>query len=55
MILIDNTVLSNFALVNELGLLQAYCKDQGGLTNHVLVEFEQGYAREFSAMSNSIG
>lgn len=37
MMLIDNTVLSNFALVEELGLLQDYCKDQGCMTNHVFL------------------
>lgn len=42
MMLIDNTVLSNFALVDELGLLKDYCKNKGCMTNHVLAEFEQG-------------
>ena len=42
MILIDNTVLSNFALIDALELLKTYCADQGAITRHVLREFEQG-------------
>ncbi len=42
MILIDNTVLSNFALVDELPLLKDYCRDKGAITSYVFAEFEQG-------------
>lgn len=42
MILIDNTVLSNFALIGELALLKDYCKDRGATTGEVLAEFERG-------------
>ena len=42
MIVIDNTVLSNFALVEELSLLQDYCQGKGVLTNHVSTEFAKG-------------
>jgi predicted nucleic acid-binding protein len=42
MILIDNTVLSNFALVGELILLKDYCQGKGATTEYVLAEFERG-------------
>ncbi len=42
MILIDNTVLSNFALVGELILLEDYCQGKGATTDYVLTEFEIG-------------
>ncbi len=42
MILIDNTVLSNFALVGELLLLEDYCGDKGTTTGMVIAEFERG-------------
>lgn len=42
MILLDNTVLSNFALLGEMALLKYYCKDKGSTTTDVLVEFERG-------------
>ena len=42
MILIDNTVLSNFVLVDALELLKTYCAGQGASTQHVLREFNQG-------------
>jgi predicted nucleic acid-binding protein len=42
MILIDNTVLSNFALVGELILLKDYCQGKGAATEYVLAEFERG-------------
>lgn len=42
MILIDNTVLSNFALVGELNLLEDYCQEKGSTTDYVLAEFERG-------------
>jgi predicted nucleic acid-binding protein len=42
MILIDNTVLSNFVLVGELSLLREYCKKKGAITGHVLAEFKRG-------------
>ena len=47
MILLDNTVLSNFALVNVLSLLKHFCKDSGGTTVHVLAEFERGVREGF--------
>ena len=42
MILLDNTVLSNFVLVSELPLLKQYCKGAGATTVYVLGEFERG-------------
>ncbi len=42
MMLIDNTVLSNFALAGELNLLECYCQGKGSTTYHVLNEFEKG-------------
>lgn len=42
MILIDNTVLSNFALTGELFLLEDYCKGRGSTTSYVIAEFERG-------------
>jgi hypothetical protein len=41
-ILIDNTVLSNFALIEKLPLLENYCKGKGATTRYVLAEFERG-------------
>ena len=40
--MLDNTVLSNFALVDELSLLQQFCRDSGAITTHVFNEFEKG-------------
>ncbi len=42
MILIDNTVLSNFAIAGELILLEDYCQGKGAATEYVLAEFERG-------------
>ncbi|MEW6089191.1 MAG: hypothetical protein AB1498_12900 [bacterium] len=42
MILIDNTVLSNFALAEEMQLLENYCKGKGATSKEVLAEFERG-------------
>ena len=42
MILIDNTVLSNFALVKQMSLLIEYCGDKAASTNDVFDEFKQG-------------
>lgn len=42
MILLDNTVLSNFALVKQVSLLKEYCGDQAATTTDVLNEFERG-------------
>lgn len=42
MILLDNTVLSNFALVDELFLLKEFCNGQGATTIYVIDEFEKG-------------
>ncbi len=47
MILLDNTVLSNFALVGELQLLEEYCGDRGATTSHVFREFEKGVKEGF--------
>lgn len=41
MILIDNTVLSNFVLVDKSYLLENFCKDCGVSTKYVLDEFEK--------------
>lgn len=42
MILLDNTVLSNFALVDELTLLKQFCHETGATTIYVFNEFEGG-------------
>jgi predicted nucleic acid-binding protein len=42
MILVDNTVLSNFALVDELPLLKQFCKGLGATSGDVLSEFGKG-------------
>jgi len=42
MILLDNTVLSNFALVKQMALLKEYCGDKAASTNNVFDEFKQG-------------
>lgn len=42
MILIDNTVLSNFALAQNVPLIADFCGDKGRITEQVLAEFEQG-------------
>lgn len=42
MILIDNTVLSNFALIGELNLLRYYSQGKGAISGYVLAEFERG-------------
>ncbi len=42
MILIDNTVLSNFALTGRLQLLRTYCAGQGLTTRAVEAEFQEG-------------
>lgn len=47
MILLDNTVLSNFALVGELRLLEEYCGDSGATTSYVFREFERGVREGF--------
>ncbi len=47
MILLDNTVLSNFALVGELQLLEEYCGDKGATTTYVFREFEIGVKEGF--------
>jgi predicted nucleic acid-binding protein len=44
-ILIDNTVLSNYALIDRLQLLQLFCGGQGMTTDAVLAEFHAGTAR----------
>ena len=42
MILIDNTVLSNFSLVENLLLLEEFCQGKGASTGHVFTEFQHG-------------
>ena len=42
MILLDNTVLSNFALVKQMSLLKEYCGEKAASTNDVFDEFKQG-------------
>ncbi|MBI3801676.1 MAG: DUF3368 domain-containing protein [Deltaproteobacteria bacterium] len=42
MILLNNTVLSNFALVGVMPLLIEFCGSKGRVTEHVLAEFETG-------------
>lgn len=54
MILLDNTVLSNFALVDELRLLEDYCGDSGATTSYVFREFERG-VREGFFLNNELG
>ena len=45
MILIDNTVLSNYALTDRLCLLRAFCVGRGMTTDAVLSEFQAGAER----------
>lgn len=45
MILIDNTVLSNFARIGRLQLLRAFCQNQGGIPLSVMDEFQKGVER----------
>ena len=45
MILLDNTVLSNFALVKELLLLKEFCREEGATTVKVVAEFDAGVTR----------
>jgi len=42
MILMDNTVLSNFALAGLLDLLRSFAGNKGVTTDHVLAEFSRG-------------
>ncbi len=42
MILIDNTVLSNFAISGELILLKIYCMGKETIADHFFAEFERG-------------
>ncbi|MDI6736237.1 MAG: DUF3368 domain-containing protein [bacterium] len=43
MIIIDNTVLSNFALISSIRLVQKACQpDKVGITQYVIDEFNQG-------------
>ncbi len=46
MILFDNTVLSNFALIGEISLLRDYSKGKGAVSDYVLAEFERGVKEE---------
>jgi predicted nucleic acid-binding protein len=45
MILLDNTVLSNFALAGELPLLKEFCRGSGATTLKVVDEFDTGVVR----------
>ena len=47
MILLDNTVLSNFALADELILLKDYCRGLGATTVQVMAEFQTGIRQGF--------
>ena len=42
MILINNTVLSNFALAQAIPRLSEFCAGQGRITPQVRAEFEEG-------------
>ena len=42
MILLDNTVLSNFALADEFPLLKEFCRGSGATTLKVVDEFDAG-------------
>ena len=42
MILLDNTVLSNFALADEIHLLEEFCRGTGATTVKVVAEFDAG-------------
>ena len=42
MILLDNTVLSNFALAGALQLLRLFAGNKGATSDHVLEEFSRG-------------
>ena len=54
MILLDNTVLSNFALVGQLHLLRLFCHGRALTTDIVYAEFEEGVAlKHFSAADTS--
>ena len=46
MILLDNTVLSNFALIEQISLLEEYCGDKAATTIYVFNEFERGIKEE---------
>lgn len=45
MIAIDNTVLSNFARTNHLGLLERFCRNRGLIPRAVRQEFQAGVQR----------
>ncbi len=44
MIVIDNTVLSNYALIGRLNLLRLFCGGMGLTTDPVVEEFQKGIA-----------
>ena len=44
MILLDNTVLSNYALIGQLDLLRSFCGGKGVTTDAVVKEFQTGIA-----------
>ncbi len=45
MIIIDNTVLSNFARTNHLQLLELFCRSRGLIVQAVREEFQRGISR----------
>lgn len=45
MIVIDNTVLSNFARTNQFQLLELFCRSRGLIVQAVREEFQQGISR----------
>jgi predicted nucleic acid-binding protein len=50
-ILINNTVLSNFALARVVPLLREFCAGKGRVTPQVLAEFEEGMERGMLPMA----
>lgn len=45
MIVVDNTVLSNFARTNHLHLLELFCRSRGVIVHAVREEFQEGIRR----------
>ncbi len=55
MILINNTVLSNFALGQAVPLIAEFCSGKGRVTEQVLAEFEQGVQQGILPTTSSYG
>ncbi len=47
MILIDNTVLSNFAIAEVFHLLRQFCHGRGMITQAVYAEFRSGIEKRY--------